>query len=678
MCSVGEGTKEARTQRERTAGEGTQREHTEGIRPEGADTEGTSTEEERTQRVRTAGEGTKEARAETAHAGGIRSNIKQLRRMLSTNKKTLILFELLFKLLSLLIFTPLFLNLFNLTMRLAGYRYITLENVIPFLLKPVTLVMLVLLLLAMMAYTMFDITAILITLDQSYHGRKLTVTGAVRMSARKCVQLLHLRNLPLVFLTLFLIPFLNLGMATGFVTSVKIPEFILDFIVQNNFLLFLLIALAVFLSCVLLRWFYSLHYFVLEGLSFKEARKKSAALGRGKHLGDLLTMAAVQIVISLAYMVYILAGILIIFAVRALLGRFILVSSFVSTIVWLFIALSFVVFTVLSTPISYTGISVLYYAHKEEMHERIIPVEVPESDRAGKENRWLRAGLALLTVAAVAVGTMFSYGLANGKYNLAVEYVRTTEVTAHRGASVAYPENTMAAFVGAKELGADWIELDVQQTADGQIIVLHDSNLRRTTGLDRNTWEVTWDEVRQLDAGSFFDPAFAGEPVPLLSDVITFAKENGMKLNIELKPSGHETDFEKSVTDLIREQDFAGQCVLTSQIYSVLENVKSCAPEIQTVYVLSLAYGDITSLTAADHFSVEASSVNQRLVRRVHGEGKQLYAWTVNTEDSIRSMMNLNVDNIITDNITMAKEIIFAGKTSNLISEYIRLVEGIF
>ncbi len=608
----------------------------------------------------------------------LRNKLKLSRQLLSRNLKTLILFELLFKLSTLLIFTPLFLRMFNLTMHLAGYSYITLENAVSFLFDPVTLVMLVLLFLAMMAYTMFDITALLIILDQSYHDRGITVTGAVRLSAHKCAQLLHLRNLPLAFLTLFLIPFLNIGLASSFVTSIKIPEFILDFIVQNRFLLSLLIVAAALLTCVLLRWFYSLHYFVLEGLSFKEARRRSAALGRGKHLRDLLAMAVIQVGISLFYGVYILAGILLIVAVRALLGRLIFLGSLAFTIIWLFIAVSFVVFTVLSTPISYTGISVLYYTHKMDAHESIEPVEVPEGYQTGKTNRWLRAGMYAFVLAAVVVGTMFSYGLANGKYNLAVEYVRTTEVTAHRGASVAYPENTMAAFEGAKELGADWIELDVQQTADGQIVVLHDTNLRRTTGLDRNIWEATWDEVRQLDAGSFFDPAFAGEPVPLLADVIAFARENGMKLNIELKPSGHESSFERDVADIIREQDFEGQCVVTSQIYNVLENVKACAPEIQTVYVLSLAYGDITSLTAADHFSVEASSVTPTLVRQVHGAGKQLYAWTVNTEESIQAMLDLNVDNIVTDNITLAKEIIYAAKTSNLISEYVRLVESIF
>ena len=92
---------------------------------------------------------------------------------------------------------------------------------------------------------------------------------------------------------------------------------------------------------------------------------------------------------------------------------------------------------------------------------------------------------------------------------------------------------------------------------------------------------------------------------------------------------------------------------------------------------MSLAYGDITKLQAADSFSIEASSVTKKLVNKVHNEGKELYAWTVNTEDNIRKMIDLKVDNIITDNISLAKDIIYSSKTSNVIQEYIKWVNDV-
>ena len=125
------------------------------------------------------------------------------------------------------------------------------------------------------------------------------------------------------------------------------------------------------------------------------------------------------------------------------------------------------------------------------------------------------------------------------------------EVTAHRGASRFFPENTMAAFQGALEAGADWIELDVHESKDGQIFVMHDKSFKRTTGVNALAWTLTYDEIAELDAGSFFSKNFEGERIPLLSEAIEFAIENDIRLNIEIKPSSGEPDLEERLVDLI-------------------------------------------------------------------------------------------------------------------------------
>ena len=96
---------------------------------------------------------------------------------------------------------------------------------------------------------------------------------------------------------------------------------------------------------------------------------------------------------------------------------------------------------------------------------------------------------------------------------------------------------------------------------------------------------------------------------------------------------------------------------------------------IKTIYVMSFAYGDILNLDKADGFSIEASSINKTLVKNIHNSGKEIYAWTVNTPVSINNMIDLNVDNIITDNISLAKDTIYNSKTSNVIKEFIKKIE---
>lgn len=604
-------------------------------------------------------------------------NLKKTYDMIRYNIWTLVGFEIIFKTLSFAIFTPLFLGLFNLVMKLTGYSYLTLENIFQFLSNPRTIIMLLILIILMTIYTMFDITTIIIILDESYHKRKIKAIDAIGLALKKCQKLFFPTNILIAFMVLFLIPFLNIGVTSSFISTIKVPEFILDFIINNTLFLSILIITMFILSVMLLRWIYALHYFVLEDLNFLKAKKKSINLSRKSHLKDLLVIIIIQLVSVLIYFIFVILGILLILYINKICN-IIWLKSFTTTIIWVFIGISFIIFTLLTTPLSYATISSLYYHHKEKLEEPLKSIPRKNINNDIKVSIRLKKLIAFIIVIAIIGGSIFSYGIYKGKYNLNIEYVRTIEVTAHRGASNLYPENTMSAFIGAKELGADWIELDVGATKDGEIIVLHDSNLKRIAGLDKFIWELTLAEIKELDAGSHFNSRFQNERIPTLTEVIKFAKENNIKLNIEIKPTGHEEKLEEKVIDIINENNFKDECVITSQIYEVLEKVKTYDPKQTTIYVMSLAYGNLSKLKYADHFSIEASSVNSSLVKELHKNGKKLLVWTVNTKENIQKMIDLKVDNIVTDDITLVKDTVYSSKTSDVIQEFIKFIENIF
>lgn len=603
--------------------------------------------------------------------------IKKVLEFIGYNIWPLVGFEAGFKVISFLIFTPLFFHIFDSIMKVTGYHYLTLENVFSFLINPITFVMLLLLILLMTIYAMFDIMTIIIILDGSYQKKKVKVVDAIRISLQKCRKILKLENIPLAFLVLFMIPFLNLGLASSFISTIKIPEFINEFIFQNAILLPIFTLVIILLSIIFYRWLYSLHYFVLEDISFKEARKKSSELGKKHHMKDWLSVVLVQFALGFLYFLFVILGIVIIIGLDKALENIIL-KSITTTVILIFIAFSFLIVTILSTPISYATISVLYYLRKESKKESIQNISFHISKENKATNVKLRKLAILFYSLAILFGSIFTYGIYKGSYNLNIEHIRRQEVTAHRGSSLYYPENTMSAFKAAKEEGADWIELDVQQTKDGRIIVAHDTSFKRTAGMNKHTWELTYEEIKELDVGSFKDEKFKGEKVPLLEEVILFAKENNIQLNIELKPSGHEVDFEKSVIDIINQYSFRENCVVTSQVYDVLKRIKNYDPKMETVYVMSFAYGDIIELKDADHFSIEATSITSSLVSKIHKEGKEISAWTVNTEENMKRLIELKVDNIITDNVELAKNTIYSSRTSNLINEYAEWVEKIF
>ena len=242
----------------------------------------------------------------------------------------------------------------------------------------------------------------------------------------------------------------------------------MDFIVKNKVLASCFLVVVIALLILLLRWIYAINYFVLEDVDFKEARKKSVALSKKRHGKDLLTIVLVNFIVTVIYLIGLLLGIFLIILIATIFKNMI-IKSVSTTVIWLFIALSFVVFTLLLTPISYATISFLFYSNKEAKKEKINYLSLKTKKQ---DNVVLKRVVVVLGIIALIGGTIFTYGMYKGKYNFNIEYTRTLEVTAHRGASVLYPENTMSAFIGAKKLGADWIELDVQQTKDGKIIVM--------------------------------------------------------------------------------------------------------------------------------------------------------------------------------------------------------------
>ncbi len=596
--------------------------------------------------------------------------------MLGYNFKTLISFEILYKLASTLIFIPFFYFLFHQIVEVTGYHYLTFENVFSFLQNPFTILFLILLLVIVTFCTLIDVSTVIIILDCSYQKKKVSMKEAVILAGKKALQVFHFKNIFLIFFLLFLIPFLNIGISSSLISTISVPEFILDYIHANPILSTIYSIFLVLLAFLLLRWIYTTHYFILEDKNLKEAKNSSIQLSKKNCFQDFFTIFLIEIGISFLYFLSILIGIFFILLVSHTLGKIIILGNLSITVIWLILLFSIYIMMLLPTPISYACISALYYYHKERKQEPIKHIKLNEKELK-KKNRLFQTIVTTIGILVLIGGIVLTDAIINQRVSFHFEYDRIMEVTAHRGASAFYPENTMSAFVGAKELGADWIELDVQQTKDQKLIILHDTNLKRTTGFSKNTWEVTYEEIKDLDAGSFFDSQYHTERIPLLEDVLEFAKSQDIKLNIELKPTGKEKDFEKNVVDMIKEYHLEDSCVITSQVYEVLEKVKQHDKDIKTVYVMSFAYGNIISLTAADSFSIEASSITKTLVENIHAAGKEVYAWTVNTENSISEMIQFNVDNIITDQITLAKDTISTQRPTSLLENYLELLTNL-
>lgn len=228
----------------------------------------------------------------------------------------------------------------------------------------------------------------------------------------------------------------------------------------------------------------------------------------------------------------------------------------------------------------------------------------------------------------------------------------TIGVTAHRGHARRAPENTLIAIQKAIDSGADYVEVDVHQTADGVVALLHDRDLKRVAGVSRRLDELTYDEVQAFDVGSWFDPAFAAERVPTLQQAINLCRGR-IKMNIELKVFDSNHELARRVARVIQEQDFESECLVTSLNYQALLEVKQQNPRQRTGIIIAQALGDVSRLRV-EILSVRANHLSDDMLHAAHRNQMEVHAWTVNDANQMTRLIKRGVDNIITSDPDLA------------------------
>lgn len=252
---------------------------------------------------------------------------------------------------------------------------------------------------------------------------------------------------------------------------------------------------------------------------------------------------------------------------------------------------------------------------------------------------------------------------------------------AHRGARSLAPENTLAAARKALALGADLWELDVAMTADGELFVVHDDTLERTSNVRdvfpaRKPWTnhlFTLAEIRQLDFGTWFvetDPfkqivagavtpadltSYRGEPAPTLREALIFTRENNWRVNVELKDlsgtPGDATVVEKTVV-LVDELGMADRVLISSFNHRYIARVKAANPAIATAALVSRADPDPAALLRrlnAQAYNPKVGEIRPADIAGLRDQGFDVYIWTVNEEKTMRELIDARVSGIFTD-----------------------------
>lgn len=250
------------------------------------------------------------------------------------------------------------------------------------------------------------------------------------------------------------------------------------------------------------------------------------------------------------------------------------------------------------------------------------------------------------------------------------------QVQAHRGGAGLAPENTMAAFRKAAELGAPWFEFDVRRCGTGELVVHHDRTPQRLAGISEDVTKMSWDRLKEIDLGSHFGPEYAGERAPLLDEVVqTFRGQ--VRFNIEIKEDSARGDGTAvGVAEYVRQTGLYSDCIVSSFNPASLLRVK-----LRCDAPLALVYPDdgprlkdrlLRRPWAAPLLSVYALHpahrvVTPAVVRKAHLRGLAVNTWTVNDEARMRELVEMRVNALITDYPDVALNLLdevdpFAGR----------------
>ena len=594
----------------------------------------------------------------------IRDNLKYSFSLLKRSAGPIVAFELIYKLAASFIVLPLAVSLITWIAKLSGFKLISNENFTKAIFSPPLIITVLVLIIVLGAFTMIEISFLTLSYTQTENDKPIDFLRMLKIAGSDSLRMLKPQNLILVPFFILLIPAANSAVISTLVSGFPMGDFIIDRGSSNSKYAACAVVLAIIASIIILMFAFVFQEYCLYDSDAKGAFIGSKKLMKDNHIKMIVVCGSniliyAFIVIAIKEIVYILISVITYLCLKHtyLYSAVLALNSTVKN-VFDFAEASFIVVC------AYAVLSAYYFKTKREKNLVAPKAVQPRFNDSAARNR----RVAIISCAFCLFNVM-GYSFITAKSDIAGFNSGTTLVMAHRGASKEAPENTIPAFEKAIEQKADYIELDVQETKDGAVVVTHDENTKRVTGHKGYVYNMTLAEIKELDAAHYFK-GYSNVKIPTLEEVFQTCGGR-IKFNIELKYNKHTENLAQSVADLIEKYGLQDDCVITSTKKAALRAMKEAMPDIPCGYILSASIGKYYDLDCADFFSIDINSVTKSSLSKCHKVGKSVNAWTVNDTDSIQKMIALGVDGIITDDPLKAREAIAASEAPFSILSYL-------
>ena len=567
----------------------------------------------------------------------------------------LVLTDLLARILAVVIITPAVGLLVKLFLWRTSTGVVTDEAIVSFLLHPFGMAALVVIAAVSLGVLFAETGQLMVIGFGALEDRRVTWLDALLYAYRRAVALVHLAGAGLVRLLLISAPFLAAGGGVywllirthdiNYYLARKPPVFMAAAVAVG----LLLTVLALIIASKIASWLLALPMVLFERMGGKQALQTSDATTRPQRrkltlwlLGWLALTALLSAAVTTA--VGWLGGLVVSRGVSNL--GFLLIGLSLVIIVAGIANLAVSVFTTVLFPL----LVVRIYRSMAGPGQLQPEIGAPGSltDRAS-----FRVPGKIVLAGGIAAAVLAVVGFTMAVHD--PDWEDPTQIIAHRGGAAVAPENTIAAFERGIVDGADWLELDVQENADGTVVVEHDRDFMRAAGARLEVWQATDADLTDLDIGSAFAPEFADQRVPTLREVLLLAKGKA-GVFIELKYYGHDVSLEEKVVEIVEETGMTDHIVIMSLNYDGVRKTAGLRPDWTYGLLNAVAIGDLTRLEV-DFLAQTAKNTTVPMIRRTHRRGMKTYPWTIDDPVQMWVMMSRGADGIITDRVALANHI---------------------
>jgi len=581
---------------------------------------------------------------------------QQVSGIVLNRKQVLTLVHLFYTLLGIMIFLPFVGFIGQLMLKLSGNEVLSDMQIAGFIFSPLGFVSFLIIFALSVTIIIFEQASMQAVAVAKLKEEHISAVSSISFALGHLQKIFLFSNRLILRLLIIMLPFLVLvGLVAFFFISdhdinyyltQKPPEFMM--VVGINAVI--LLIMSIFVVKKLLSWSLTLPLMLFNGVSPADSFAKSEEMTRERKK-EIFTYFAKWAVVSISVGIVVLGTINFIGdalaanyfdAIKTLIfiiGLFAAVLSMANFFITIFTSGTFASLTVL-----------LANRYGASLQSEALNTKELASTWKGNKTKLVFA-FAGLAVISLIMGSMF---LDSSKE------LRDVEIFAHRGAAGKAPENTLASFKQAIADKTDWIELDVQESKDGTVVVIHDSDVMKLAGVSPKIWESTVGELQKIDIGSWFDPKFAGEKIPTFKEVLQEVKGK-VKVLIELKYYGHDDALEQKVVDIVEEMGMSKDVAVMSLKPEQVTKIKALRPEWKSGILLSKVVGDISKMDV-DFLAVNLGMMHPSFIKRTHAVGKKLYVWTADDPLTIFRMLTYGADGIITNEPEIARKVIEARK----------------